>query len=147
MTTFFGREPAVILEFVKALLIVVAVTLVPISADVQAGILAALIAVFGVLKGLTTRPIAPTVFTDLITAIAALLLSFGIDLGPERVAAFVTLASAAVVLIQRAQITPVQTPALNQGGYFSWKVLAPRDDHQFSYQWPTARRTVRKGRR
>lgn len=104
--TIFGREPAVILEFAKAILMAVSVTLVPVGAEVQAAILAVLVAGVGVVKGLATRPIAPTILTDLITAVGVLLLAFGVDVGPERIAAFVTLASAAVVLIQRAQISP-----------------------------------------
>jgi len=102
----FGREPAVILEFAKALLVVVSVTVLPVSAEVQAGIIAVLVAIFGVLKGFATRPVSPTVFTDLIVAVGALLLSFGVEVGPELVASFVTLVGAAVVLVQRAQVTP-----------------------------------------
>lgn len=104
--SIFGREPAVILEFAKALLVALSVTVLPVDAGTQAALLALLVAVFGALKGLATRPIAPTILTDLIQAVAVLLLSFGVDVGPERVAALMTLVSAAVVMTQRAQVSP-----------------------------------------
>lgn len=109
----FGRDPAVILEFVKALLVGLSVTVLPLSAEVQTGILVFLVALFGVFKAFTTKDkvtgevaIGPTVFTDLITAVAALLLGFGVEIGPEKVAALLTLVSAAVVMLQRSQLTP-----------------------------------------
>jgi hypothetical protein len=109
----FGRDPAIIIEFVKALLLVVSVTLVPVSTEVQAGLVAVLVAASGVFKAFSTRDkvtgriaVGPTVFTELIVAVGALLLSFGVELGPEVVASVVALAGAGVVMLQRQALTP-----------------------------------------
>lgn len=106
----WGREPALIISAVGALLTVLAALNLPwldagaaaaITALVSAGIIAA-----------TTRPVAPALFTGIVTATAALVAQYGFDLSNELVAAV----SAAVLVFCalfgiRPQVTPTDAPA------------------------------------
>jgi hypothetical protein len=104
----FGREPTLVLQTVSALLAVfVAVGLPNLSAEQAGVIIAVLSAAIGAANAFLVRPLAPAAFTGLITAGAALLAAYGLDVSQPVVGAI----SAAVVtvlgLVTRQQVTPV----------------------------------------
>lgn len=108
--TILGRDPAVILEAVKVLLVMLATFGLPLSADQQVWILVALSAGFGLWKALLTRPVVVTAVTDFIQAIGVLALGFNAPITQAQLAAVVTFASAVMLLQQRQQITPTADP-------------------------------------
>lgn len=106
----WGREPALIISAVGALLTVLAAlnlswldagAAAAITALVSAGIIAA-----------TTRPLAPALFTGVVTAGAALVSAYGFDLGDDLVAAITAAVLVACALFGiRPQVSPVETRA------------------------------------
>lgn len=73
----------------------------------QAGwIVAAISAAAAVVVALKTRPIAPTVFTGLISALAGLLAAYGLHFSQQSVATFSTMVLAILSLVLHGQISP-----------------------------------------
>lgn len=111
----FGREPAVVLGAVAAVLAVV-VGIFPTSLSTeQSGVIVAFIAAaWGVFVAWKTRPVPPSVVTAFIVAGGALLAAFHFDVSQDVLGTISGAALAILALVSRAQITP-QIP-LRAGG-------------------------------
>lgn len=105
------REPALLIDLVETLVILVVAFGVGLSGDQQTYIVAAVVAVLGLLKGLMTRPFAVTLLTDAARAVLVLAASFGVGLSPDQIALTATALGTVVTLIARGQITPAVEPA------------------------------------
>jgi hypothetical protein len=108
----FGREPALWISTVAALLAVVGGFGVPALDDgVIAAITAFLTAGAAAFTALHVRPVAPAVFTGAITTGATLLAAFGLDLDQHHVALVSAASIAVMTLIFRQQVTPNDDPS------------------------------------
>jgi hypothetical protein len=102
----WGREPALVLAVVGALLTTVAALNVP---HVDAGAAAAIAAfVTACVMAWATRPAAPSLFTGVVAALAALLVEYGLDVPDATVAAVSGTVLAVFALITRGQVSPAQ---------------------------------------
>jgi hypothetical protein len=103
----FGREPTLWLQAISAALAFFVTfgwdRLSPMQAG---GIVAVLTAIISVINAWQVRPIAPAVWTGLITTCAALLSTYGLDYSQERIGQFQLVAIAVMALITRVQVTP-----------------------------------------
>ncbi len=104
MIRIFGREPSVIIGLIGA----VVTALVSLNIGINAGVGAALTAfVTAVLIAVTTRPVAPALFTGAVTALFALLAEFQFNASPELVAGMTGLVLALFTLFGiRPQVSP-----------------------------------------
>lgn len=81
----FGREPALIISAIGSIVTVIVALGVP---HVDAGAGAAITTfVAAVIIAITTRPVAPALFTAVVSAGAALLLAYGLNVSDGVVAA------------------------------------------------------------
>src|SRR4051812_45541609 len=106
----WGREPALIISAVGALLTVLAaLNLSWLDAGAAAAVTA--LASAGIIAA-TTRPLAPALFTGVVAAAAALVSAYGFDLGDDLVAAITAAVLVACSLFGiRPQVSPVETRA------------------------------------
>lgn len=105
---FLGPEPALIIGTASAGLSLVVALQLGLSSTQAALWVAVITAVFAVLTALATRPIAPAVFTGLVTAVAALLAGYHFHAGPGVVAAVNGLVLSVLTLVTRHQVSPVK---------------------------------------
>jgi hypothetical protein len=109
--TLFGREPALWISSLAAVLAVVAGFGLP---GINDGIIAALTAFLtagaGAWTALRVRPIAPAVFTGVISTGAVLLAAFGLDLSQHQVGLVAAAAAMLVSLVARGQVSPDVVP-------------------------------------
>lgn len=104
----WGREPALWLATISASLSLAVTLGAPgLSAEQAALIVAAITAVFGAWKAATVRPVAPAVFTTLVTAIAALVTGYGFAVSSETVGAVQAIVVTGLALLLRQQVSPV----------------------------------------
>lgn len=105
-------EPALYLGLLSAVLSVgTALTLPGLSAE-QVGIIVALInAVLAAVVAWRVRPIAPAAFTGVVGAAVALVAAYGLDVSPEVVGSVDAVVVAALAMLTRIQVTPVQDTA------------------------------------
>lgn len=105
----FGREPALIIAFIGAVLTALAAFSFP---GVSAGAAAAITAlVSGLLIAVTTRPVAPGLFAGLVPAAAAVLAEYKFHASSEQIAVLSGLVLAGFALLGRGQITPAKDQA------------------------------------
>lgn len=103
----FGKEPALLIGFVSALLTVgVALGLRGLGSGTVGLIIAALTALLGAFQAVYTRPWQPAAFTTLVAAVAALAAGYGWHVSPELIGAVDGLVLAALSLLTRAQVSP-----------------------------------------
>jgi hypothetical protein len=108
---WFGREPALVIQTISALLaLAVAFGIPGLNDGVAAAITATLTAGAGAWVAWHVRPVAPTVFTGFITAAATLAAAFGLDLTQQQVGLVAVAATAVMAMLTRAQVTPVHDP-------------------------------------
>lgn len=106
----FGREPALIIGFIAA----VVAALVALNFDwLTPGAGAAIVALIGgTITAATTRPWAPGLFAGLIAAGGALFAEYGVHLSDELLASLAFLVIAGFALFGvRGQVTPVHDKA------------------------------------
>jgi hypothetical protein len=106
----FGREPALIISAIGALVTLVVSLNIP---QVDAGAGAAIVTFLtAVIIAATTRPVAPALFTAVVSAGAALFAEYGLHASDAVVAAIsgVVLVGFALFGI-RPQVTPTASPA------------------------------------
>lgn len=108
---WFGREPALVIQTISALLAMLIGFGIPGLNDNLAGaVTAVLTAAASVWVAIHTQPVAPTVFTGLITAAATLLATFGLNFTQQQVSLVAMGVTALMALVLRAQVTPVHDP-------------------------------------
>ena len=106
----FGREPALIIGFVGAVLTVLAGLELPGLSTVQATSIGVLIT--GLITAWATRPVAPALFVAVAGALAVVLADYGFRIPDETVAAIGGLILAGCALLGiRANVTPATDPA------------------------------------
>lgn len=114
----FGREPALWIAVIQAVLILLFTMGVPgIDGDLAGGVSLVLTAAATTWSALAVRPVAPTVFTGLIIAVVQLLSRWGLHWDDTQIGALTTLAALTVTLIFRAQVTPVDDPRVIDGEF------------------------------
>ncbi len=104
------REPALIIDIVETGLIMLVAFGLDWSHDQQAYVIAALVAIAGVGKAITTSPFPVTLITDAGRAVLVLGASFGLSVSVDQIALIVTFLGTLMTLVARAQITPVSSP-------------------------------------
>ena len=107
----FGREPALIIASISAALSLLVTFQFGLSAEQAGAIVAVISAVFAAATAAVTRPIAPSAFTGLVAAVAALLAAYGLELGPEKIGALNAVVLAGLGLLTRGQVTPANHSA------------------------------------
>lgn len=104
----FGREPALWIALVTSVVTVLAALNLDFLSAGQAAAISA--AVGTVIIAVTTRPVAPALFTAVVTVGSALLTEYGLDLSPALVAAVtVVVLNACALLGIRPQVSPKET--------------------------------------
>lgn len=107
---WFGREPALVIQSLGALLSLLVVFGVPGWNDhLVAAITAFVAAVAAAWTAWHVQPVAPSIFAGVITAGATLLASFGWHLSQGQTGAVTVAAAAAMAILTRPQQTPIPT--------------------------------------
>lgn len=102
-----GREPALWLNGLSAVLGLVVTFNVGLSQDQAGWIVASVSAILGAIAAALTRPIAPQAFTALVATVASAVAAFGYDVAPTTTAAINGLVLAVLMFVTRGQVTPV----------------------------------------
>ncbi|MFE2346497.1 hypothetical protein [Kitasatospora cineracea] len=105
MPKFFGREPAVILAFVAALVKLGAAFGLNLSADQQAGVNAVAAAAVGVGVAYIVHDGLSAAVLGFLQAAVALAVGFGLHWSADQQAVVMTVAAALVAMWTRAQVT------------------------------------------
>lgn len=104
----FGREPALVIGAIGALLTFLAGLNLPgLDAGAASGITALITAV---VMAATTRPVAPALFTGILAAAVAVAAEYGLNVPDSTVAAASAVVVAVFALIARGQVTPAADP-------------------------------------
>jgi len=105
----FGREPAIwVFAIYSALMMLAALNIRGFDGDLAAAVQLLLTTIATAVAAWHVRPIAPTVFTGVITAAAALLSRYGWHLDEVQIAGITSFVASAVVLVgARPQQTPI----------------------------------------
>jgi hypothetical protein len=106
-------EPALIVNLVAATLTMIA-AFIPdrISPEVTALWVVAINAVGALIIGLRVRPVAPSLFTNVVGAAAAVVGAYGFDVSPEQVGLINTVVLLGLALVVRNQSTAVGNKTL-----------------------------------
>lgn len=106
----FGREPALIIGFIGAVIaVLVGLNLPGLSAGAGVAIVAVVTAL---ITAVTTRPVAPSLYVGLVTAVAALAAQYGFHLSEDVISGVGALVLAGFALFGvRPQVSPAAPPA------------------------------------
>lgn len=110
------REPALLLQLVENIIAALVIINIHVSRDSEVWIMAAIVAVNGILKGLTTHPFPVHFITDLARAVLMIGISFGLNLSVDKVTVLVTLVGTIVALVGSLRTTPAYDPVTRPGG-------------------------------
>lgn len=110
------REPALLLQLAENIIAALVIINVALSHDQETWIMAAIVAVNGILKGLTTHPFPVHFITDLARAVLMVGISFGLNLSVDKVTILVTLVGTMVALVGSLRTTPAYDPVIRPGG-------------------------------
>lgn len=110
------REPALLLDAVETLVVLLVAFGLSLSGDQQNYIVAAVVALVGVAKGFTTTPFPVSVIPDFGRAVLVLAASFGLPMTADQIAVLATFLGTVTTLVMRAQITPTRDPVTKPGG-------------------------------
>ncbi|WP_435279362.1 hypothetical protein [Streptomyces sp. 1222.5] len=102
----FGREPALYLNTLSAILGLVVTFNVGLTENQAGWIVAGVSAILGAIAAVLTRPIAVQAFTTLVAAVASAVAAFGYDVAPTTTAAINGLVLAVLMFLTRGQVTP-----------------------------------------
>lgn len=107
----FGREPALFLNSLSAILGLVVTFNVGLT-EAQAGwVVAGVSAILGAIAAALTRPIAVQAFTALVATVASAVAAFGYEVQPTTTAAINGLVLAVIMFITRGQVSPSRPDA------------------------------------
>ena len=108
--TVFGREPALVIGFIAAVVAVLAGMNLPwLSAGAAVAITAAIAAI---ITAWATRPVAPALYVGTVVAVAAVLAQYQVHVSDVLISAIGGLVLAAFALFGvRPQVTPAGDPA------------------------------------
>lgn len=102
----FGREPALFLNSLSAVLGLVVTFNVGLTENQAGWIVAGVSAILGAIAAAFTRPIAVQAFTTLVATVASAVAAFGYDVAPTTTAAINGLVLAVIMFITRGQVSP-----------------------------------------
>jgi len=109
-----GREPALIVGVVNALIMLAGTMGFALLGADQAALWVALVnGISAAILAWVTRPISPAVFSQLIGAIVALVAGYGIELTAEFVFALNAAITPTLMFLTRGQVSPVNTAITN----------------------------------
>lgn len=103
----FGREPAVWIGLIEAVLAFALAVGLDWSNEQVALVMAAVVAVFGVVTAYATRDTMLGYVVGLTKAVIALFIGFGVDVSAELTASMIGLITVGVGFYQRTQTTPL----------------------------------------
>jgi hypothetical protein len=101
----FGREPAMLLTALLAVVQLVAIT-AHLSPEKQDGLTVIITAAFGVLLAVLTRPWEPSLITGGIATILAAVGVFGLEISPDWTSALNAAITAVMVLMLTNRVSP-----------------------------------------
>ncbi|MFB4424795.1 hypothetical protein C5F59_027415 [Streptomyces sp. QL37] len=107
----FGREPALWLNSLAAILGLVVTFNVGLTEDQAGWLVAGTSAVLGAIAAALTRPIAVQAFTAAVATIASGVGAFGFEVAPTTTAAINGCVLAVLMFITRGQVSPITPPA------------------------------------
>lgn len=110
------REPALLIEIVSLIVVTVVSFGVGLKGDQQTYIVAAFVALMGLLKAFLTRPFVVAFLTDFIRAGMILAASFGVALSADQISQLAMLVGLITTVVIRAQITPTMSPVIQPEG-------------------------------
>ena len=102
----FGREPALVLNSLSAVLGLLVTFNIGLSAEAAGWIVASVSAVLGAIAAVLTRPVAPQAFTTLVATVASAVAAFGYEVDPTTVAAINAAALSVLMFVTRGQVSP-----------------------------------------
>lgn len=109
-----GREPTLWIALLsQAIVLVGTFQLKFIDGDQAALIVAAINGIFAAINAYAVRPVSPVAFTYAVGSIVAVAASYGLVLPIETVAGLNALTIAALALLTRGQVSPVETTVTN----------------------------------
>ncbi|MFK0182289.1 hypothetical protein ACIQVR_40765 [Streptomyces xanthochromogenes] len=106
-----GREPAVIIGIISAVLSLIVTFGVGLTTDQAGAIVALITALFAAATAAMTRPIAPAAFTGVIAAAVALLAAYHFNVAPETVGSLNAVVLSVLVFLTRGQVSPAVVKA------------------------------------
>lgn len=106
MKTILGREPALWLNTLSAVLGLVVTFNVGLSAEEAGWAVAGVSAILGAIAAALTRPIAVQAFTTLVATLASAVAAFGYEVAPTTTAAVNGLVLAVLMFVTRGQVSP-----------------------------------------
>jgi len=104
------REPALVIDFVENLLVMLVAFGLGLQGDQQTYIVAAVVALLGLLKAFTTRPFAVAAVTDFGRAVLVVFASFGVGLNADQIAIAVVFLGSVTTLVMTLRVTPARDP-------------------------------------
>lgn len=107
----FGREPALYLNTLSAVLGLVVTFNVGLTENQAGWLVAGVSAVLGAIAAALTRPIAVQAFTTLVATVASAVAAFGYDVAPTTTAAVNGLVLAVLMFLTRGQVSPASPSA------------------------------------
>ncbi|MFI2761430.1 hypothetical protein ACH5A3_21550 [Streptomyces echinatus] len=110
----FGREPALYLNTLSAVLGLVVTFNVGLTENQAGWIVAGVSAILGAIAAALTRPIAVQAFTTLVATVASAVAAFGYDVAPTTTAAINGLVLAVLMFLTRGQVSPASPAAGGQ---------------------------------
>lgn len=112
----FVREPALIIEVFSLFVVTLVSFGIGLRGDQQTYIVAAFVALLGLLKAFLTRPFAVAFLTDFIRAGLILAASFGAALTADQISQVSMLIGLVTTVVIRGQITPAKSPIIEPAG-------------------------------
>lgn len=110
-TSIFGREPALWINVIAAVLSMLVTFQMSWLSDSQATLtVAALTAAAGLITAIKTRPWSVSLFTGFISSVAVLAAGYGLDFTQQQVGAVQLIAATILTLLARGQISPAPAP-------------------------------------
>jgi hypothetical protein len=107
----FGREPALYVNSIGAILSLVVTLNVGLSSTEAGWLVASVSAVFAAVAAALTRPIAPAAFTGLVAVVASTVAAFGFHVSDGAVASVNGIVIAGLMFLTRGQVSPI--PAID----------------------------------
>ncbi|MFJ8538194.1 hypothetical protein [Streptomyces sp. NPDC093591] len=106
MKTILGREPALWMNTLSAVLGLIVTFNVGLTAEEAGWAVAGVSAILGAIAAALTRPIAVQAFTTLVATLASAVAAFGYEVAPTTTAAVNGAVLAVLMFITRGQVSP-----------------------------------------